>query len=75
MRAEAQEELEMLSEDHGSKRSDGYKLDLERTRELAKQIASSSYNMLAKGLERIIGIFPHKTAVAFKPLRQALRAE
>jgi len=73
--AEAQEGLEMLSEDHGSKRSDGYEFDLERTRELAEQIASSSYNMLAKGLERIVGIFPHKTAVAFKRLGRALRAE
>ena len=73
--AEAQEGLEMLSEDHGSKRSDGYELDLERTRELAEQIASSSYIMLANGLERIVGIFPHKATVAFKRLRRALRAE
>jgi len=65
----------MLSEDHGSKRSDGYELDLERTRKFAEQIAISSYNVLARGLERIIGVFPHKAAVAFKPLKRALRAE
>jgi len=65
----------MFSENHGSKRSGGYELNLERRKELAKQIRSSSYYELAKGLERIIGIFPHKTAIVFKRLTRALRAE
>jgi len=65
----------MLSENHGSKRSGGYELDLERRKELDRQITSSSHIRLAKSLERIIGIFPHETAVAFKRLTSALRAE
>ena len=73
--AEAQEGLEMLSEDHSSKRSDRCELNLERTRELSKQTTSSSYHELAKDLEKTIGIFPHKTAIAFKQQSRALRAE
>jgi len=65
----------MLSEDHGSKVGGGYDLDLERRKELARQITSSSHIKLAKGSERIIGIFSHKTAVAFKRLAWTLRAE
>jgi len=73
--AEAQEGLEMLSEDHSSKRSDGCELNLERTRELSKQITGSSFNRLTKDLEKTISIFPQETAIAFKQQSHALRAK
>jgi len=72
---EAEEGLEMLSENRGSKRSGGCELDLECRKKLVKQIRSSSCYELAKVLERIVGIFPHRSAIASKRLISALGAE